>query len=108
MVFCCEKMKQQALELKQNEKEKSHTVTYDQSWRTYTISFVYYDSDAASDMACEIHYCPWCGYKLPNELTDKWFEVLKEEYGIEDPSEEDKDRVPEEFRTDEWWKKRGL
>ncbi|MFI4983866.1 MAG: DUF6980 family protein [Rickettsiales bacterium] len=108
MTFCCKKMELQSLELKRDEKEKNHNVTYDQCWREYTIGFIYYDSDAASDMACEIHYCPWCGSKLPSSLAKKWFEVLKEEYGIEDPPDEDRDRVPLEFRTDEWWKKRGL
>jgi hypothetical protein len=33
---------------------------------------------------------------------------LREEYGIKDPIFDDKDKVPPEFETDEWWKKRGL
>ena len=51
-------------------------------------------------------YCPWCGSKLPESLRDEYFDILKKEYNIvaaiftED--------IPEEFQTDEWWKKRGL
>jgi len=103
--FCCDRMEYQALELKQDKKVKNHSVVYDQCWREYMMGFIYHERP---HLACEIHSCPWCGTKLPSSLADKWFEVLKEEYGIEDPSDEDRDRVPTEFRTDEWWKKRGL
>lgn len=56
----------------------------------------------------EICFCPRCGTKFPHELGDEWYEILQEEYGIEDPMDEDAHRLPEEFKTDEWWKKRGL
>ncbi|HSC25213.1 MAG TPA: hypothetical protein VLB80_03300 [Candidatus Babeliales bacterium] len=57
----------------------------------------------------EINYCPWCAKPLPKDLRDEWLEVLKEEYDLDDPdSKEQKKLVPEEFKTDEWWKKRGL
>ncbi|UCM85512.1 MAG: hypothetical protein LF885_05965 [Rickettsia endosymbiont of Culicoides impunctatus] len=55
-----------------------------------------------------IQYCPWCGTKLPRELWDEWYDILSSEYGIEDPTENDREKVPAEFWTDEWWKKRGL
>jgi hypothetical protein len=50
-------------------------------------------------------YCPWCGSKLPSSLNNKMIDVLKNEYSIE--KYEDL-RLPSEFKTDEWWKKRGL
>jgi hypothetical protein len=58
----------------------------------------------------QLFYCPWCGVKLPEDLSEKWCEVIKEELGIDD---EDLDaqgyaKLPEEFKTDQWWKKRGL
>ena len=65
----------------------------------------------------EIYYCPWCGSKLPTNLNMTWSSVLREEYGIRDPilhEYEDGSTVggtqpvPPEFKTDEWWKKRGL
>ena len=55
-----------------------------------------------------IHYCPWCGSKLAKELSDEWLYVLEQEYGIKDPQGNDRKKVPPEFKTDEWWKKRGL
>ena len=55
-----------------------------------------------------LEYCPWCGSKLPEDLTYKIEEVLEKEYGITDPWDTEEDKVPAEFHTDEWWKKRGL
>ena len=56
-----------------------------------------------------IHYCPWCGKKLPKNLSDKWFEILDLDYKIECPlDDEEQHKIPPEFKTDEWWKKRGL
>lgn len=56
-----------------------------------------------------LHYCTHCGKKLPSELTQSRQQVLKSEYGIDikyDPASEA--TIPKEFKTDEWWKKRGL
>jgi hypothetical protein len=50
----------------------------------------------------------FCGKKLPLSLRDEWFEILEKEYGLENPYEEDRKKVPKEFWTDEWWKNRGL
>lgn len=51
-----------------------------------------------------IHYCPWCGIKLPKDLTDELWECF-EQIGIDDL---DDPKIPDEFKTDEWWRKRGL
>jgi transcription initiation factor IIE alpha subunit len=51
-----------------------------------------------------IQYCPWCGCKLEEQLGDKYYEILEKEYGIDYPYE----NVPGEFKSDAWWKKRGL
>ena len=56
----------------------------------------------------EIQYCPWCGTKLPKELSNEWWDILEKEYNIIYPLESERDKVPAEFWTDEWWKKRGL
>lgn len=61
-----------------------------------------------NDFLSSISYCPFCGTKLPVELSDYWFDILEIEHGIVDTAGEDKAKVPAEFRTDEWWKKRGL
>lgn len=59
-------------------------------------------------------YCPYCGTKLPiNRLSiyeygeSIYFAEIEKAVGKEfcDITE---DEIPEEFKTDEWWKKRGL
>lgn len=56
-----------------------------------------------------IKFCPFCSATLPKDLTSIWFEILEKEYGIDDPyDDEQKKCIPQEFMTDEWWKKRGL
>ncbi len=51
-----------------------------------------------------VKYCPWCGAKFPKPLRDLWYARL-DEMGI-DPDEEN--RVPEEMKSDLWWRKGGL
>ena len=51
-----------------------------------------------------IQYCPFCGSSLPSSLRDEWFDTL-EKMGFEDPWEQD---VPEEYKSDAWWKEKGL
>ena len=48
----------------------------------------------------QISYCPWCGSKLPESKRDRWFEELRQ-LGFED----EYDDIPEEYTTDEWWRK---
>ena len=56
-----------------------------------------------------IDYCPWCSKKLPKSLRDKWFEILEKQYNLDDPDRKEQEKlIPQEFKTDEWWKKRGL
>ena len=54
-----------------------------------------------------LDFCPFCGTKLPYNLYNKYAEELEKAVGKEycDITE---DEIPEEFKTDEWWKKRGL
>lgn len=57
-----------------------------------------------------LQFCLFCGTKLPEPLFEQRAEILEKEYGLDDPywDEEQKKRIPPEFLTDEWWKKRGL
>ena len=56
-----------------------------------------------------IKFCPYCGTKMPNDLyaSDAYCDALEEAVGKEycDITE---DEIPEEFKSDVWWKKRGL
>ena len=47
-----------------------------------------------------IDYCPYCGKKLPESLDEVWWNCLKMKGYPE------KIDMPEEFKTDAWWKKR--
>ena len=51
-------------------------------------------------------YCPFCGAKLPERLDEKLTEILQTKYGLK--SWRDYKKAPQEFHTDEWWRKRGL
>lgn len=56
-----------------------------------------------------IKYCPFCGCKLPIYLKTKWFKILKNDYNLHDPyNEEQANKIPKEFYSDEWWKNRKL
>ncbi|MFA6065753.1 MAG: hypothetical protein WC707_01070 [Candidatus Babeliaceae bacterium] len=52
-----------------------------------------------------IIYCPWCGTKLPKVLHEAYYEILEKEFGITDPQDPN---IPREFKSEEWWVKRGL
>jgi len=54
-------------------------------------------------------YCPFCGAKMPNHFyaSDQYESALEEALG-KDFCDITPEEIPEEFKTDEWWKKRGL
>ena len=96
-----------------------YTVTTDEDFiieympdiRSY--NFRIYENGKYIGITQRLWYCPWCGTKLPEKLTDKMEEILEEEYGITEkdwdaPGWNDDTDLPAEFHTDEWWKKRGL
>jgi hypothetical protein len=76
---------------------------YDQSLRWYSLATT---SDVGNQT---LFYCFCCGKKFPKDLWKKWYITLKKEYKIKDPWEAFYEgKIPPEFMTDEWWKKRGL
>ena len=84
-------------------KEEKVDIFYYKRWREYAIGM----KNGTSAVQI-IHFCPWCAAKLPESVSDKWFDILESEHGIDTSTGAEKERIPEEFRTDEWWKKRGL
>ena len=52
-------------------------------------------------------YCIHCGTKMPDSLSDKWFFILRAKYKISN-QDIDNEKIPSEFLTDEWWKKRNI
>jgi hypothetical protein len=56
-----------------------------------------------------IQFCPWCGSKFPKDLADEKADILQKEHTHNDAHcAHDDGCFPQEFNTDEWWKKRGL
>lgn len=94
MNFCCEDISYAVV-------NPRTSVTYKLIDRRFIIE---------GDLALEMNYCPWCGTKFPKDLREEWFDTLEREYGIDTDIGEARDRtdIPEEFWSDEWWKKRGL
>jgi len=54
-----------------------------------------------SQSQISIQYCPWCGTKLPKDLSDEWFEQL-DKLGYENPGSDD---IPEPYKSSDWWEK---
>ncbi|MGH3056094.1 MAG: DUF6980 family protein [Gaiellaceae bacterium] len=56
-----------------------------------------------------MNFCPSCGKQLPKSLGDEWLTILRKEYGvIGEAASVWNPMVPEEFKSDAWWKKRNL
>lgn len=49
-----------------------------------------------------IYYCPWCGSKLPESQSNRWFDEL-EALGFLDPFDDD---IPEQYKDDRWRKQK--
>ena len=80
--------------------EKEKIIVYDPSFRRYLLRSNYWNT-------ITIYICPWCGKKLPEILADKFFDIIQDELEKCVPADEIY-KLPAEFQTDEWWKKRGL
>ena len=107
MKFCCRNFlvekKGNILSFFLDSRCKDTIVVYYPRAREYIIFY-------SKKSGCYIQYCPWCGRELPKELADQWYDILEKEYGLIDvnPGDYHDKRIPKEFWTDEWWKKRGL
>ena len=55
-----------------------------------------------------IDYCIHCGTKMPDSLRDKWFFLLRAKYKLSEADLEDNTKIPPEFLTEEWWRKRNI
>jgi hypothetical protein len=53
-------------------------------------------------------YCLSCGRQLEPSLRDLWAKLLQKDHGIADPFKVPIAKLPKSFRTDAWWKRRGL
>ena len=111
MKYCCAKLKRE-IEEKDPLIDYKEILKYDKQRRYYAIV-----CDEKKKVDLPMDYCPFCGKKFPENLCEKFEEVLCEEYGPEYLTSTGKTifdtipaakSLPSEFQTDEWWKKRGL
>ncbi len=84
--ICCDMMKQQL---------GHETIIYLARFREYGIPF----RPDGGFSKISISFCPWCGQALPPPLVDQWFEKL---WGM-GLDVGDRDRIPDEMKTDRWW-----
>lgn len=52
-------------------------------------------------------FCPFCGKELPPELSGVYYDILQE-LGFENPFAVRIRQIPKEYRSDAWWKAKGL
>ena len=91
MKNCCEQMNYHI-------HNRERIIRYHASTRSYGIK-------VTKTVTQSIYYCPWCGKELPKDLTKELGDIVFDELNLDDFQDP---RMPEEFKTDEWWKKRGL
>jgi len=96
--FCCDYLASRLA-------ERNNYIKHNSSFREF-----YLERSDTKSVITLIWFCPWCGTKLPKGLRNEWFDILEKEYNIEADIMERKNRsdIPLEFKSDKWWKKRGL
>ncbi len=92
---CCQ-------EMHNNLRNSDLYLGYNKRTREY---FIPYKIDCGGGVYL-LTYCPWCGKLLPGSLREKLGDILFDELCLDDFF--DDPNMPNEFKTDEWWKKRGL
>ncbi len=92
--FCCQSLERHCEEYKYV--DSTRFIEYDRRTRTFAIG------------CYVIPYCPFCGTRFLKELGREWMNLVDEQFGEEYFMAPKMYELPEEFLTDEWWKKRGL
>jgi len=92
-------------------KKNNSPLRYKAEKRLYVMEYHLYRKPRKNDLIVSeiLHYCPFCGKKFPKELRQEYSRILQEECHIKDMWEQIRTgNIPDEFKTDKWWKKRGL
>ncbi|MCP5468591.1 MAG: hypothetical protein H7A32_04915 [Deltaproteobacteria bacterium] len=87
--------------MKKHLQEKEVLIDYEPKFREYGI----FASPEKTSVQI-ISFCPWCGKKLPSSLGDQWFKEIMDELHIDPVHDEEK--ITQEYKSDSWWKQRGL
>ena len=93
--LCCDEMNKAVF--------TENIIEYDCRFREYVI-------EINKKSVRVLHYCPFCGTKLPKELITEFYNILEDEYNfdLDNLDFPDFKNAPLEMQSDEWWKKRGL
>ena len=91
------------IEKKLLNKDCNNFIVYNTRFREYGIKAV-----RKRGPYTPMTYCLWCGRQLEPSLRDLWEKLLQKEHGIANPFVTPIAKLPKSFRTDEWWKRRGL
>lgn len=94
--FCCQGMEDAIIKYK--------AINLEEEMRNYLLSVPYKNGN----ISLALGFCPFCGQDLGKSLNSEYYDILYEEYRIEYPETIEANKVPPEFKTDEWWRKRGL
>ena len=70
----------------------------------YNAKLREYSLNPVGHISYTIRFCPSCGHKFPESLRDEWYSEI-EKLGLEVWA--DRDKIPEKFKSDAWWKNRG-
>lgn len=76
-------------------------INYDEVFRRYYIHLI-----SGHSATQGLFYCPWCGQKFPEELSEEYHNILWEIFG--EDTDLDEIDVPEEFKSSQWWERRNL
>ena len=79
-------------------------ISYDPALRLY-----YMLCDDSTNWIKAVRQCTVCKKTFPDDVYSQREAILEKEYGISEIEEmRHPEIVPEEFKSEEWWKKRGL
>ena len=91
--ICCDGMRGQSKKCSQHSFEcPDNVVKYKANSRSFYLEGV--------NATYILSFCPWCGEKIPESLHDQRIDIL-EKLGID---EFDEAHIPEEYKTDTWWR----
>lgn len=92
-IICCDSFKKSL-------DDEDIPLRYIPKYREFSI--VILDGGSSSQ---EIHFCPWCGKKLPKSLRDLWFDTVWDKLNLDGPEDP---RLPDEYKSEDWWIESGL
>ena len=101
-MICCEALKENLENLCEQHKNNcpNYPFHYNAKVREWGIKVSDYWNYEGGGQIIRFEYCPFCGYKFPESLRDKYCDEL-EKLGLNFFSED----IPEEYKSDKWWNK---